>query len=376
MLNSHHRTPKHQTYAERHRSRHAFLELQARLILDAQRLANVWVTYVCLALHVLVQEHVVMAIGLVFNVFEISYARLFSIAVSCALSECAFTTIKLYAQQPRPMWVCPSLLNVHQQWQRGYSFPSGHSMLSATVATSCMLLYQSDDPFPVYAAMYAASLLVGASRVLLGLHFFHDVLLGWLLGCSVSVWWIKGVEPSWLALPDTTQMGVVLALVPVWWTVYLSLWRFGQTSEQDLLAWAQNAHSTMSKEYLEQHQHTLQLDPLNLVTASMVHAVWTGLLLSLSTKSMLVRHYRLLPSSMQFSAYASYGVFLQQSSTWKCVGVRLAGIFVIALVYVLSKRNVRRSVFIGVHYVSFVVALLWCNCFSNLLFRVTGLYRA
>lgn len=62
------------------------------------------------------------------------------------------------------------------------SFPCGHATTAAAAATALALLVPR---WRVPAA--AIALLVGASRVLLGVHFVADVLAGFALGAAIGV---------------------------------------------------------------------------------------------------------------------------------------------------------------------------------------------
>ncbi len=89
----------------------------------------------------------------------------------------------LYAR-PRPDLV------PHGSYVQMTSFPSGHSMLSAAVylTLGAMLAsYQEDRRLKYYLLAVAVTLtvLVGVSRVYLGVHWPTDVLAGWTVG---AVW--------------------------------------------------------------------------------------------------------------------------------------------------------------------------------------------
>jgi undecaprenyl-diphosphatase len=69
------------------------------------------------------------------------------------------------------------------------SFPSGHAMLSAvTYLTLGALLARLSPRLEVKAFFYGVAVvltvLVGISRVLLGVHYPSDVLAGWALGAA------------------------------------------------------------------------------------------------------------------------------------------------------------------------------------------------
>jgi len=80
------------------------------------------------------------------------------------------------------------------------SFPSGHAMLSAVVfltlgALAARFATLKRVKALALGAAVLLSLLVGASRIYLGVHWTSDVLAGWSLGaawamaCWVAAWW-------------------------------------------------------------------------------------------------------------------------------------------------------------------------------------------
>lgn len=79
------------------------------------------------------------------------------------------------------------------------SFPSGHAMLSAVVYLTLGALtarFARTRRVKVFALVGAAAvaLLVGMSRVYLGVHWPSDVLAGWSLGGAWALAWWLGVQ--------------------------------------------------------------------------------------------------------------------------------------------------------------------------------------
>lgn len=77
----------------------------------------------------------------------------------------------------------------------GYAFPSGHAMASATFALALAVIAWPTR-WRVPAALLAAAfaLLMGASRIYLGVHWLTDVLAGWAMAVAVVAGTELGLE--------------------------------------------------------------------------------------------------------------------------------------------------------------------------------------
>lgn len=101
-------------------------------------------------------------------------------------------TLKLFFARPRPE-VVPHLRHVSSM-----SFPSGHAMLSAVVYLTIGVMFMKavrSRRAKVYCMCVAVvlTLLVGCTRVFLGVHYPSDVLGGWIAGLGwASLCWILG----------------------------------------------------------------------------------------------------------------------------------------------------------------------------------------
>jgi undecaprenyl-diphosphatase len=97
-----------------------------------------------------------------------------------ALCTATYTALKRHTHRRRPFEVVPAVAAGAAPLD-AFSFPSGHT-LHAVAFTMVAASY-----YPALGGVLAAfTLLVAASRVVLGLHYPSDVLAGAAIGCAIA----------------------------------------------------------------------------------------------------------------------------------------------------------------------------------------------
>lgn len=107
-------------------------------------------------------------------------------ALTIGLASIGNEALKAVIARTRPDFLEPVLV------ERGFSFPSGHALLSM-VAYGILGVLVSRSMLPrdvrtaVLVVLAAGIFLIGLSRVWLGVHFPSDVLAGWSAGAVIVV---------------------------------------------------------------------------------------------------------------------------------------------------------------------------------------------
>jgi len=96
--------------------------------------------------------------------------------------------LKIVLGQPRPYWLggVKGLASASS-----YGIPSGHA--SSSLAVWGYLAFSIRQRW-LWIAAGVLVLMIGISRMYLGVHFLHDVLAGWLLGGLTMAWVIRNAE--------------------------------------------------------------------------------------------------------------------------------------------------------------------------------------
>lgn len=102
--------------------------------------------------------------------------------------------IKFLLRRPRPEGEWGSIYRVTDP----HSFPSGHAARAMTIA---FLALQFSDPI-WFIGLLVWAILVGYSRVALRLHYFSDVLVGWLVGAVSGILALRFLPVLIQKLPD------------------------------------------------------------------------------------------------------------------------------------------------------------------------------
>lgn len=122
------------------------------------------------------------AMGLVILLFggQQRFAAVAAAAVAAGVGSAVFLYVKRKTCRKRPCHIAPhcwaQLLPPDQ-----FSFPSGHSITAFSVAVSLGMFY----PTLLYGLLFCA-FSIAVSRILLGMHFLSDVVVGSGLGAMLG----------------------------------------------------------------------------------------------------------------------------------------------------------------------------------------------
>lgn len=108
----------------------------------------------------------------------------FSICSSLLFSVTAMGTLKAIVRAPRPFQVLESINGKRLATATGYSFPSGHTTTAASFYSSLAMAFKKRR-LSIFCAIMIV--LVGLSRLYLGVHWPIDVFGGLVLGISISL---------------------------------------------------------------------------------------------------------------------------------------------------------------------------------------------
>lgn len=111
-------------------------------------------------------------------------AFLFAIIALSLADLVSFEVIKPFVKRERPCWVLASVRMVGGHCGGSYGFTSNHAANAAAVFFAMVLSKVFSRKILAFTA--AAAILVGTSRVYLGVHYPTDIVGGVLLGAAIA----------------------------------------------------------------------------------------------------------------------------------------------------------------------------------------------
>lgn len=139
------------------------------------------------------------------------------VAFILATSNYLNSIIKLILVSPRPYWVSARVepLSI----ESSFGTPSGHAQ---NAAAGWGIMAAGVNRRWAWIAALALAFFIGVSRLYLGMHFVHDVLLGWLIGLAILFAFLRLWDPvvAWLKTKTLSQQvlmafGVSLLMIIV-----------------------------------------------------------------------------------------------------------------------------------------------------------------
>jgi membrane-associated phospholipid phosphatase len=117
------------------------------------------------------------------------------IALFLGASNYLNSILKLLFAAPRPYWVSAQVKPLAHE--TSFGIPSGHAQNAA--ALWGLIASWLNKPW-AWMLAFLLAVLIGFSRLYLGVHFVHDVVLGWLLGYMLLLAFLKFWDPvaRWL----------------------------------------------------------------------------------------------------------------------------------------------------------------------------------
>lgn len=186
------------------------------------------------------------------------------VGIALMLGTAVNTACKLAFAGPRPFWYSGQVSALTAE--SSFGLPSAHAQNTVGVWG---VIAASAGRWWAWAAMVVLALLVGLSRVVLGVHFPSDVLGGWVLGALTLGAFLAWGEPLWRRVAGLglgAQLGLTFAASLV--LVGVSALALGAHAARTIPeAWVQNAALSLPDD---------PIAPWSLDTALTTGGTWLG----------------------------------------------------------------------------------------------------
>jgi membrane-associated phospholipid phosphatase len=148
------------------------------------------------------------------------------LSVMLMLSGGLNCVLKFLFHSPRPYWINPAVKAF--SGESSFGIPSGHSQTSLSVFGLFAALRKNK---PGTILLMLLIILIGVSRLYLGVHFLTDVLAGWILGLVSIYLFIKFEHSviSWINKFDfKTQILIFFSFSILYLIIVFSVWFLNQ----------------------------------------------------------------------------------------------------------------------------------------------------
>lgn len=112
--------------------------------------------------------------------------KAFNVVVALCAGEIVNGMLKWLFVWPRPFWIEPRVSNKRNTFEMDSSFPSSHAQLTMTFVLVCGFQFGGAA---VWASLSILAFVTGLCRIYNGVHFVHDVVVGWAVGAAYAVAW-------------------------------------------------------------------------------------------------------------------------------------------------------------------------------------------
>jgi len=178
----------------------------------------------------------------------IDYRLGFRVAVMLLLSGGINELFKLGFRIPRPFWLDPDVAKA-SSLPEGFSLPSGHSQMPLSAYGLLATVIKRGWVTLVFILLI---FMIGLSRIYLGVHFYIDILSGWLLGGLVLIGFLvfEGRVKNWFASKSFGAKTLVVFTYSIIMILAAAVVIAGAGDYQIPHEWLVNAHIAYPEEPL------------------------------------------------------------------------------------------------------------------------------
>ncbi len=321
-----------------------FFESQISINLFLQSLGS-WLTPVMKILTLLGQEDFfIIAIVVVYWLFDRKIGM--RIGILLLVSNGFNAILKLAFHAPRPFWIDPRVQAMADE--PSFGFPSGHTQNATSTWGGLLLPFKRGRATAVFCLVVV---LVGISRIYLGMHFLVDVAGGLVFGLLTVALYLKFEDRlgAWISRLTLRQLilGALLCslvFILLFGSVFLSLggWQVPEEwMSNALLGWPENPIAPLSMR--------------NLIKSA-------GTIFGLLAGAAWIEH--------RFGGFSTRG---SASQKWLRLALGLAGLLAIYAGLGMLIPKTSALVPITLTYIRFALVGFWVSGLAPWLFLKTGL---